>query len=171
MTRSTVRSHDLADPTRRWIAATLVAIVLPGCSTAGRLPEGKPMKTLDLWTVIDYLPTRLPFATDKIESALNVVLARDSENEYFTFYKGTDLALSHDVVIETLDLRIKKEQPGTVIIAVSVNDTPDIRESLQKAGASAFVSKDEAGERLYETIMTMALPREEAGDSPDRIIG
>ena len=67
--------------------------------------------------------------------------------------------------------RIKKEQPGTVIIAVSVNDTADIRETLQKAGASAFVSKDEAGERLYETIMTMALPREEAGASPDRIIG
>lgn len=58
--------------------------------------------------------------------------------------------------------RIKKEQPGTVIIAVSVNDTPDIRESLQKAGASAFVSKDEAGERLYETIITMALPQQEA---------
>jgi DNA-binding NarL/FixJ family response regulator len=67
--------------------------------------------------------------------------------------------------------RIKKEQPGTVIIAVSVNDTADIREALQKAGASAFVSKDEAGERLYETIMTMALPREETRDSPDRIIG
>jgi signal transduction histidine kinase/ActR/RegA family two-component response regulator len=58
--------------------------------------------------------------------------------------------------------RIKKEQPGTVIIAVSVNDTPDIRESLQKAGASAFVSKDEAGERLYETIMMMALSQHEA---------
>ncbi|KQW03099.1 hypothetical protein [Rhizobacter sp. Root1221] len=79
------------------------------------------MKTLDLWTVIDYLPTRLPFATDKIESALNVVLARDSENEYFTFYKGTDLALSHDVVIETLDLRIKKEQPhpGFLVLTLS----------------------------------------------------
>ena len=52
--------------------------------------------------------------------------------------------------------RIKKDQPGMVIIAVSVNDTQDLRESLQKAGASAFVSKAEAGERLYETIMAMA---------------
>ncbi|MDF2458974.1 MAG: rane protein of unknown function [Nitrospira sp.] len=60
--------------------------------------------------------------------------------------------------------RIKKEQPGMVIIAVSVNDTPDIRESMQKAGASAFVSKDEAGERLYETIVTMARPQQEAGE-------
>jgi signal transduction histidine kinase len=52
--------------------------------------------------------------------------------------------------------RIKKELPGIVIIAVSVNDTPDVRESMHRAGASAFVSKDEAGERLYETIMTTA---------------
>ena len=51
--------------------------------------------------------------------------------------------------------RIKKDQPGMVIIAVSVNDTPDLRESLQRAGASAFVSKAEAGERLYETIMAI----------------
>ena len=51
---------------------------------------------------------------------------------------------------------IKKERPETVIIAVSVNDTPQVRESMQKAGASAFVSKEEAGERLYETIMAMA---------------
>jgi signal transduction histidine kinase/ActR/RegA family two-component response regulator len=52
--------------------------------------------------------------------------------------------------------RIKKERPEAVIIAVSVNDTPQVRESMQKAGASAFVSKEEAGERLYETIMAMA---------------
>jgi signal transduction histidine kinase len=51
--------------------------------------------------------------------------------------------------------QIKQEQPDTVIIAVSVNDTPHLRESMQKAGASAFVSKEEAGERLYETIMTL----------------
>jgi len=54
--------------------------------------------------------------------------------------------------------RIKKERPEAVIIAVSVNDTPQVRESMQKAGASAFVSKEEAGERLYETIMAMASP-------------
>jgi signal transduction histidine kinase/ActR/RegA family two-component response regulator len=51
---------------------------------------------------------------------------------------------------------IKKERPETVIIAVSVNDTPQARESMQKAGASAFISKEEAGEQLYETIMAMA---------------
>lgn len=51
--------------------------------------------------------------------------------------------------------RIKKEHPETVIIAVSVNDTPHLRESMHKAGAAAFVSKEEASERLYETIMVL----------------
>jgi hypothetical protein len=99
----------------------LAAASQAACFATGRLPEGKFMKTLDLWTVIDYLPTRVPFATDKIESALNVVLTRDSENEYFTFYKATDLALSHGVVIENIDLRIKKEQPhpGFLVLTLS----------------------------------------------------
>ena len=57
--------------------------------------------------------------------------------------------------------RIKKERPETVIIAVSVNDSPQVRESMQQAGASAFVSKEEAGARLYETIMAMASPKTE----------
>jgi len=51
--------------------------------------------------------------------------------------------------------RIKEEQAETVIIAVSVNDTPHLRESMQKAGASAFVSKEQAGEQLYETIISL----------------
>jgi DNA-binding NarL/FixJ family response regulator len=51
--------------------------------------------------------------------------------------------------------RIKEGHPETVIIAVSVNDTPHLRESMQKAGASAFVSKEQAGEQLYETIMAL----------------
>jgi signal transduction histidine kinase/CheY-like chemotaxis protein len=55
--------------------------------------------------------------------------------------------------------RIKKDQPEAVIIAVSVNDTPHLRESMHKAGASAFVSKEEASERLYETIMVLTSTR------------
>ena len=73
--------------------------------------------------------------------------------------------LSPDIIIMDINMprmdgieatkQIKKAQPGMVIIAVSVNDTPQVRELMQKAGASAFVSKNEAGERLYETIMAI----------------
>lgn len=106
----------------RLLASLLLASLLTGAQAAGRTPQGTSrMKTLDLWTVIDYLPTRLPFSTDKIESALNVVLAKDSENEYFSFYKAQDLALSNGVVIEAIDLRIRKEQPhpGFLVIRLA----------------------------------------------------
>lgn len=99
----------------------LLASLLTGAPAASRTPQGTSrMKTLDLWTVIDYLPTRLPFSTDKIESALNVVLAKDSENEYFSFYKAQDLALSNGVVIESIDLRIKKEQPHPGFLVIQL---------------------------------------------------
>ena len=54
--------------------------------------------------------------------------------------------------------RIKKDRPETVVIAVSINDTPHLRASMQQAGASAFVSKEEAAERLHETIMILTRP-------------
>ena len=123
MTPSRAPSHDLATRAWRWIAVCLQTAALPACLAAARLPDGNPMQTLDLWTIIDYLPTRLPFATDKIESALNVVLTRDSQNAYFTFYAATELALSHGVVIEKIDLRIKKEQPHPGFLVLTLSGT------------------------------------------------
>jgi len=64
--------------------------------------------------------------------------------------------------------RIKKDHPETIIIAVSVNDTPQVRESMQDAGASAFVSKEEAGERLHETIMALtSTTTHDPGSTPE----
>jgi hypothetical protein len=117
MTRSTVRSHDTVSR-RLLLPLLLFAVALPA-SVAAPLPKGTAMKTLDVWTVIDYMPTRLPFSTDKIESALNVVLAKASENRFFNFYEAKDLALSQGVTIETLDLRIRKEQPHPGFLVLS----------------------------------------------------
>jgi signal transduction histidine kinase len=63
--------------------------------------------------------------------------------------------------------RIKNEHPETIIIAVSVNDTPHLRQSMQQAGASAFVSKEEAGERLYETIIALTSTTREPLPTPE----
>lgn len=151
MTRSMAPSHERASvrPQRRFMLATfaplLLASLLSACSAASRSSEGNPpMKTLDLWTVIDYLPTRLPFSTDKIESALNVVLAKDSENEYFSFYKASDLALSNGSVIESIDLRIKKEQPHPGFLVIKL--------------AGACVPKSEVMQR-YEGLKLTEYPR------------
>ena len=149
MTPTMEPSHDLSTRAWRPIAVWQAAAALPACLAAALLPEGNPMKTLDLWTVIDYLPTRLPFATDKIESALNVVLTRNSENAYFTFYAATDLALSQGVVIENIDLRIKKEQPHPGFLVLTLSGT--------------CVPKSEVLGR-YEGLELTGVPR---GRSPD----
>ena len=50
----------------------------------------------------------------------------------------------------------RRTNPGWSSLRSRSMTHQDLRESLQRAGASAFVSKAEAGERLYETIMAMA---------------
>jgi CheY-like chemotaxis protein len=69
--------------------------------------------------------------------------------------------------------RSRRHQPGTVIIAVSVNDTsrPGIVAKSRRLG---FVSKAEAGERLYETIMAIeplatSSRRHKIGASPSAV--
>lgn len=48
--------------------------------------------------------------------------------------------------------RIKSVRPGTVVIGLSVNNSPAVKEAMKKAGAAAFVSKDAAADQLYDTI-------------------
>jgi signal transduction histidine kinase/ActR/RegA family two-component response regulator len=48
--------------------------------------------------------------------------------------------------------RIKLAHPDIVVIGLSVNTSPAVMDAMEKAGAAAFVSKDAAGDRLYDTI-------------------
>ncbi|WKB55519.1 hypothetical protein [Eleftheria terrae] len=65
----------------------------------------------DLWSLIEAMPGHLPFSRQSIESALDVRLKVDSENEYFVFLVGGPVALNGGVVIDLIDLRVRKEQP------------------------------------------------------------
>lgn len=49
---------------------------------------------------------------------------------------------------------IKAVHPSTIIIGLSVNNSPQMVDAMGKAGAVGFVSKDAAVETLYETITT-----------------
>jgi DNA-binding NarL/FixJ family response regulator len=52
--------------------------------------------------------------------------------------------------------QIKAGQPATIVIGLSVNNSLQIQEAMKQAGASSFVSKDEAAEELHDTIAAMA---------------
>jgi PAS domain S-box-containing protein len=49
--------------------------------------------------------------------------------------------------------RIKKEAPNTIIIGLSVQFSSQTEEALMEAGASALLSKEQATEELYRTII------------------
>ncbi len=61
--------------------------------------------------------------------------------------------------------RIKAQQPATLIVGLSLSKSDQVEPLLLQAGASHFVSKDSAAERLYEAIITV-MKRQM---SPDRV--
>jgi signal transduction histidine kinase/ActR/RegA family two-component response regulator len=62
-----------------------------------------------------------------------------------------------DVTMPKLDgieatRRIKRQHPGTVVIGLSVHNSPQVEKEMRNAGAAAFLNKETAVDQLYETI-------------------
>jgi CheY-like chemotaxis protein/anti-sigma regulatory factor (Ser/Thr protein kinase) len=74
-------------------------------------------------------------------------------------------ALSPDVVVMDVNMpkmdgieavrRIKAQQPATWIVGLSLSQAGQVEPRLLQAGASHFVSKDLAADRLYEAIIAV----------------
>jgi CheY-like chemotaxis protein len=72
--------------------------------------------------------------------------------------------LSPDVIVMDVNMprmngieairRIKAHQPGTIVVGLSLSQAGQVEPLLLEAGASRFVCKDEAADRLYEAIIT-----------------
>ena len=50
--------------------------------------------------------------------------------------------------------RIKESLPGTIVIGLSVQNTPHVAHEMREAGAAAFVNKEAAVEDLYQAVQT-----------------
>lgn len=66
------------------------------------------MKTFDIWTLVDYLPTRMPLERDTIQTILGAVLRETDSNEFTAFFEGGPVLLKNDVEIESIDLRVNR---------------------------------------------------------------
>ena len=60
---------------------------------------------------------------------------------------------------------IKAAQPAVMVIGLSVNDSTQVREAMERAGAVTLLRKDAVVEQLYDAITTLA-PRGDAPPSP-----
>ena len=65
-----------------------------------------------------------------------------------------------DVTMPKLDgieatRRIKQQHPATVVIGLSVHNSPQVEKEMRNAGAVAFLNKETAIDQLYKTINTV----------------
>jgi hypothetical protein len=93
----------------------LLALIGSSAACAKPQKQGNPMKPMDLWTLIDYLPTRTPFTKEKVEQALRIVLPQvESSNELVGSFKGGPVLLTEEMEVEGVELRVAKEDPANM---------------------------------------------------------
>ena len=76
----------------------------------------------------------------------------------------TDLKMPKMDGIEATS-RIKAEQPGTLIVGLSLTQSSQVEPLLLQAGASCYVTKEAAVDRLYEAIIAAVKRETKSGDS------
>lgn len=77
---------------------------------------------MTLWQAIDALVKQIPFSKAKIENLLSTQLTETAEggNDVFQFFKSNPIKLSDGVVIENVDLRVKRAGPHPGFLVLSV---------------------------------------------------
>lgn len=89
----------------------------------GRAPDeyGKTnMKTVDLWTLVDDLPTKMPLERDTLQTLLGVVLREKGSNAYTDMYEGGPVHLKGEVEIESIDLRVSKDKANSRLMVLKL---------------------------------------------------
>ncbi|WP_246327140.1 hypothetical protein [Burkholderia guangdongensis] len=110
---------------RRGLVAFGVAVWFAGWGQAhGKTVMDSHMTqpTMTLWQAIDALAQQIPFSRTKIENVFAIPLAEadDEGNDVFQFFKSTPFELSDGVIIEDVDLRVKRKgtHPGFMVLHV-----------------------------------------------------
>ncbi|WP_332309602.1 hypothetical protein [Burkholderia ubonensis] len=103
-----------------------LAIWLAGCGPAAkqyRQDSHMTQPDLTLWQAIDTLAQQIPFTKANIENLLSTQLFEDGNGPagITQYYKSAPIPLSDGVVIETVDLRIKRHgaHPGFMVLWLS----------------------------------------------------
>ncbi len=126
-----------------------------------RLPEG-PAERQHTVLVVEDDPQVGPWLVLQLMTArpdLHVFLAQDG------FRAGELVALEQpdtvllDIYLPGLDgfevcrrLKARPDSAGTTVIAMSANDTPDVRDTILEAGAAAFLAKPVNFSRLLSLL-------------------
>jgi hypothetical protein len=100
--------------------ALLVVIAAGACTLHAAPAEKENVTKIDLWTLLDALPSRMPLDAQQVQAAFGVSLEQVSANEYVDFFEGGPVHLADGVDIEDLDLRVHKHEPLHRLLALSL---------------------------------------------------
>jgi signal transduction histidine kinase len=144
----------------------------PGADLDGRLARRAPRSLIRVLLVDDHVMVRqgLKALLESFPGLSVVGEAGDGE-------EGVAMAAQCEPDIVLMDVnmpwmdgieatkRIKRDWPQTLVVGLSVNNSPHIAEAMKTAGAISFVAKDAAAEQLYDTILA-AMATDRPADAP-----
>jgi hypothetical protein len=105
---------------RNPVFALLVVIAAGACALHAASAEKENVTKIDLWTLLDALPSRMPLDAQRVQAAFGVALGHVSANEYVDFFEGGPVHLADGVDIENVDLRVHKHEPRHRLLALSL---------------------------------------------------
>ena len=100
-------------------------VFIAGCAQAnGQNIQDAQMtqSKMTLWQAIDVLSNQIPFSKTKVEKLLSTQFTETDEggNDVFQFFKSDPIKLLDGVVIENVDLRIKRIGPNPGFLALDM---------------------------------------------------
>ena len=119
----------------------------------------RPLRTL--WQAIDALTHQLPFSKANVERLLSVRLSETKEggNDVFQIYKSDPVTLPDGVVIENVDLRIRRVGPDPGFLVLDTGGRCIKIDDVRTHYASLSVTDRPRGRSLDEvTSYTASLP-------------
>lgn len=78
------------------------------------------MTTIDIWTLLDDLPSRMPLDPEPVQNAFGVALRHVSANEFVDFFEGGPVPLADGVDVQNLDLRVHKDEPLQRLLVLTI---------------------------------------------------
>lgn len=99
----------------------LLAVIAAGACALHAAPAKKDnVADVDLWTLLNDLPSRMPLDPEQVQGVFGVALGHVSANEYVDFFEGGPAHLANGVDVESLDLRVHKHQPLHRLLVLSL---------------------------------------------------
>ena len=110
---------------RRLWATTLFLSSLAACSAQADRPSNEESRStnrsITLWQAVELLTQQVPLTKEKVEKVLSTTLLERDRNEYVIFFRGKNIQLADQVIVQTVDLRVNHNRPTPGFLVLDID--------------------------------------------------